>query len=161
MRTATLLQTSPQSKVCIRSYGPPKLQESQFRKFRDPQLGSFGTKSHLGAGPMATHKEYCKGGRWWLPPCLSRGESYEFMFTCGLFMHEKCFSYTLTNLLFGLCSSVWIIDPLVILLNTHPGVPTCPFTLKVLHTHTHTHIWKFIMGSKHDKIYHKSNPMKI
>jgi hypothetical protein len=31
----------------------------------------------------------------------------------GSFVHQKCFNYALTNLLFGLCMSVWIIDPLV------------------------------------------------
>ncbi len=47
-------------------------------------------------------------------------------------MHQKCSKYTLTNLLFGLCKFVWVIDLLVILPNLHPGVPTRPFTPKVL-----------------------------
>ncbi len=38
-RDNTLLQTSPQSEVCTRSYGPPKSWEFQFRKF---QLGVLG-----------------------------------------------------------------------------------------------------------------------
>jgi hypothetical protein len=44
-------------------------------------------------------------------------ESYEFMYVCGLSMHQKCSNYVLTNLLFGLCRSMWIIDSLV----THPS----------------------------------------
>jgi hypothetical protein len=47
-------------------------------------------------------------------------------------MHQKCFNYALTKLLFGLCKSVWVIELLVILSNPHLGVPTCPSTLKVL-----------------------------
>ncbi len=45
MRTTILLQTSFQSKVHIllgRSYGPPKLRESQFKKFWDSKLGVLG-----------------------------------------------------------------------------------------------------------------------
>jgi len=38
-RAKTLLYTSSQLKVCTRSYGPPKLQESQLWQFRDSHLG--------------------------------------------------------------------------------------------------------------------------
>ncbi len=38
----------------------PKLQESQFKEFPKFELGSFGTKWHLSAGPMARHREYYK-----------------------------------------------------------------------------------------------------
>jgi hypothetical protein len=38
----TLLETSPQSEVCTQSYGPSKLQEFQFRDFRDSILGVSG-----------------------------------------------------------------------------------------------------------------------
>ncbi len=38
-RAITLLQTSPQSKVCTQIYGPPKLWESQFWEFQDSHLG--------------------------------------------------------------------------------------------------------------------------
>ncbi len=47
-------------------------------------------------------------------------------------MHQKCFNYTLTNFLFGLCRSMRIINPLVIRPNPHFGAPTCLSTLKVL-----------------------------
>jgi hypothetical protein len=43
-RATTLLWTSPQSKVCTKSYGPLKLQESQFGEFWESQLGSLETK---------------------------------------------------------------------------------------------------------------------
>jgi hypothetical protein len=38
----TLLQTSYRSEVCRRSYGLPKLRESQFWEFRDSNLGVLG-----------------------------------------------------------------------------------------------------------------------
>jgi hypothetical protein len=47
--------------ICTKIYGPPKSWESQFRKFWDSQLGSLGTKWHLGVGPVAMHREYYKG----------------------------------------------------------------------------------------------------
>jgi hypothetical protein len=39
-KVTTLFFISLQSKVCIKSYGPPKLRESQFGEFQDSQLGS-------------------------------------------------------------------------------------------------------------------------
>jgi hypothetical protein len=68
---------------------------------------------NLGVGPMARHREYYKrkvvaspkSGLWgvlWVHVCL--------WLVCAL----KMFHYALTNLLFGLCRSVWIIDALVI-----------------------------------------------
>jgi len=40
-------------------------------------LESPGTKSHLDVGLVERHRVYYKGGRWWLPPSLGHGESYE------------------------------------------------------------------------------------
>jgi hypothetical protein len=95
-------------------------------------LGSPETKWHLGAGLMAKHKVYYKGEGSGFPPSPGRGESCEFVFACGSFMHQKGSSYALANLLFGLCKSVWVIELLVNLPSPHPGAPTCPFTPKVL-----------------------------
>jgi hypothetical protein len=81
---------------------------------------------------VARLKVYYKGGRWCLPPSPGRGESCEFMFARGLSMRQKCSKYTLTNLLFSLCRSVWVIELLVNLLSPHLGVPTHPSTPKVL-----------------------------
>jgi len=39
-------------------------------------------------------------------PSPGHGESSEFVFARGSSMHQKCFNYALTNLLFGLCRSV-------------------------------------------------------
>jgi hypothetical protein len=41
-RAITLLETSLQSEVFKQSYGPPKSRESQFREFRDSNLGVSG-----------------------------------------------------------------------------------------------------------------------
>jgi hypothetical protein len=67
-------------------------------------------KWHLGATPMANHREYYKGGRWWLPPSLGRGESCELVYARGSSVHQKCSNYALTNLLFGLRMFIWNID---------------------------------------------------
>jgi hypothetical protein len=53
-------------------------------------------------------------------PSSGRGESCESLFAHGSSVHQKCSNYAPINLLFGLCRSVWIIDPLVICLNPIP-----------------------------------------
>ncbi len=65
-------------------------------------------------------------------PNPGRGESCEFVFVHGSSVHQKCSNYALTNLLFGLCKSMWIIDSLVTHPSPHPGAPAHPFTPKVL-----------------------------
>ncbi len=95
------------------------------------QLGNPGTKWHLGASPMARHIIYYKGERWWLPPNLGCGESVS---ACGSSVHQKCFSYALINLLFGLCKFVWIIELLVNIPSPHPRVLAHPSTPEVLWT---------------------------
>ncbi len=47
-------------------------------------------------------------------------------------VHQKCFSYALTNLLFGLCRSVWVIELFVNLCNPNLGALTCHSTPKML-----------------------------
>jgi hypothetical protein len=55
---------------------------------------------------------------------LGRGESCESVFACGSSMHQSISTnYTLTNLLFNLCRSVWIIELLINLLNPHFEAP--------------------------------------
>jgi hypothetical protein len=53
-------------------------------------------------------------------------------------MHQKCSNYALTNLLFGLCRSMWIIDALITHPNPHFGAPTRPSTLEMLRTKKRT-----------------------
>jgi len=63
-------------------------------------------------------------------------------------MHQKCSNYTLTNLLFGLCRSLWIIDPLFIHTSPHLGAPTHPSTPEVLWTKCYLPplmpLWRFL-----------------
>ncbi len=54
------------------------------------------------------------------------------MYAYGSFVHQKCSNYALTNLLFGLCRSVWIIDLLFICPSPHPGTSMHPSTLEML-----------------------------
>jgi hypothetical protein len=54
------------------------------------------------------------------------------MFARGEFVHQKCSNYALTNLLFGLCRSVRVIDFLVTLPNPYLRALAHPSTLKVL-----------------------------
>jgi hypothetical protein len=130
-KATTLLYISPQSKVCTRNYGPPTIA-------RVPILGISGLpswesrdKMTFGCRVRGEAQKILLGGRWWLLPSSGCDESCEFVFVRGLFVHQKCFNYTLTNLLFGLCKFMWIIDPLVTCCSPHPKVPTCPFTLEV------------------------------
>jgi hypothetical protein len=73
-------------------------------------------------------------GKWWLPPSMGYGESCESVFAHGSFVHQKCFSYTLANLLFRLCKHVWTIYLLVNLPSPHLDALTCFSTPKVLRT---------------------------
>jgi hypothetical protein len=51
-----------------------------------PSLGVGWTKSHTDATPVEWCKVYYMGGRWWLPPSPSHGESCEFEVACGLWL---------------------------------------------------------------------------
>ncbi len=118
-RATTLLQTSYQSEVYTQSYWPPKSQESQLWEFMGLPFGSPRTKWHLGVGPVAKHKIYYKGEvvaspkskSWWILGIR----------ICSWFIRApKCSNYALTNLLFDLYMSVWVIEMLVNLPNPIP-----------------------------------------
>jgi hypothetical protein len=49
-------------------------------------------------------------------------------------VHQKCSNYALNNLLFDLCRSMWIIDPLVTRPIPHLRAPACPSTFEMLRT---------------------------
>jgi hypothetical protein len=75
-------------------------------------FGSPKTKWHLGVGPVTRHRVYYKGkvvaspkfGPWWV----------SWIHGYPRFIHApKCSNYTLTNLLFGLCRSMWLSELLV------------------------------------------------
>jgi hypothetical protein len=90
------------------------------------------TKWHLDVSFMANHKKYYNGEGGGFPPSLGRGESCESVYAHGSSVHEKCSNYALTNLLFSLWRSVWIVDIFVILLSPHPKLQHAPLTPEVL-----------------------------
>jgi hypothetical protein len=110
-----------------------------FQSYDSPNLGNFGTPNFGVVGqndiwvlaPWPSIENTIRG-KVVASPKSSRGECCESVFAHGLSVHQKCFNYTLTNLLFGLCRSVWIIDLLVTYLSSHPRALACPFTPKVL-----------------------------
>ncbi len=65
-------------------------------------------------------------------PSLSRGESCEFVFARDEYLYQKYLSYVLTNLLFSLSKSMWVIDLLVTFPSPYPRALAHPFTLKML-----------------------------
>ncbi len=81
---------------------------------------------------MAKHKKYYKGEGGGFPSSSGRDESCEFVFARASSAHQKCSNYALTNFLFGLCRSVWVIDLLVTIPNPHPGAPAHLSTPEVL-----------------------------
>ncbi len=92
-------------------------------------FGSFGTKWHLGAGLVAMHRikgkvvASPKFRLWWVL----------WVCVCPWFVRApKCSNYALTNLLFGLCMFVWIIDLLVNILNPHLGTSARHSILEML-----------------------------
>ncbi len=72
------------------------------------------------------------------PKFEGRGESCESVFARGESVHKKCFNYALTNLLFGLCRHVRIIDLLVTLPSPYPEALACPSTPEVLRVRERT-----------------------
>jgi hypothetical protein len=112
MRATTLLQTASQSKVCMQNYGPPKSREPQLWEFWDSHLGVprqndiwvlvpwLGTENTIRGKVVASPKS----GLWWVL----------WIRVCSWFVYApKCSNYALTNLLFGLCRSVWMIEMFV------------------------------------------------
>jgi hypothetical protein len=74
---------------------------------------------------MASHREYYKkeGGGF---PEVWAMMSLVSQYALGSYVHQKCYDYALINLLFGLCKSLCIIDPLVICINPQSEALGCP-----------------------------------
>jgi hypothetical protein len=109
----------------------------QFQEFRNSNLGVLGQNDIWVLTPWLGTKNTIRGKvvvsykseSWWV---------LWVWFVCGEFVHQKCSNYAPTNLLFGLCRSVWVIDLLVILPSPYPGVPAHPSTPKMLRTRERT-----------------------
>jgi hypothetical protein len=129
MRTTTLLQTSFQSKVCRRNYGPPKLRESQLWEFRGSHLGVLGqnviwmlvswpaTEYTIRGKVMAS----LKSGSWWVL----------WIWVCPSFvLTPKVFQLYTNQLVVGfmqVCVSDWL---LVILPSFIPELQHAPLPPK-------------------------------
>jgi hypothetical protein len=95
----------------MQNYGPPKL-ESQLWEFRDPHLGVIGQNDIWVLVPWLGTKYTIRGkvvvfpkfGMWWV--------LWVHVYS-WLVRAPKCSNYALTNLLFGLCRSVWVSEVLV------------------------------------------------
>jgi hypothetical protein len=131
-RATTFFHTSPRSEFAHKVMGLQSCGSLNFGNFGLP-LGSLMTKWHLGV----MHIVYYKGEGGGFPQVWGRGEFCESGFAHGSFVHQKCSSYALTNLLFSLCRSMWVIELLVNLPSPHLGAATRPFTLEVLWTSEH------------------------
>jgi hypothetical protein len=138
----TPLESSRQElQVCVRPH-PNWMSEQKVISLQSggsPNRDNFGTlpwesrdKKPFGCRCRGEMQRILYGGRWWLPPSPGRGESCESVFARGLSVHQKCSNYALTNLLFGLCRSVGVIDLLVTFPSPYPKVLTCPSTPEVL-----------------------------
>ncbi len=60
-RATTLLWTSPQLEVYTQSYGPPKLLDTQFKEFRDSNLGVLGQNDIWVLAPWPIIKNTIRG----------------------------------------------------------------------------------------------------
>jgi len=106
------------------------LQSCESLNFRN-KLG-VPDKMTFGCWPRCQAQRILWRGRCWFLSSSNHGESCEFVFVNGLSVHQKGFNYALTNLLFGLCRSMWIIDPLVTRLSPHSGALARPSTPEML-----------------------------
>ncbi len=79
-------------------------------------------KWHLGVVPRVVIENTIRG-KVVVFPSLGHGEFCESMYACGLPMHQNYSNYTLIYLNFYLCTSVWIINPLI----THFNPPLFSF----------------------------------
>jgi hypothetical protein len=118
--------------------GLQSLGSFNFKNFGTPNLGVsrqndilvqalwLGTKNTIRGKVMA----FPKFGSWWVL----------WVCVCMWFVHAPKVLKLCTNLLFGSCKFVWIIDPLAICPSPHLGATTCLSTPKVLPTKERTPI---------------------
>jgi len=92
--------------------GPRKLRESKLWEFQDSHLGILRQNDIWVLVPWPSIEYTIRGkvvaspkfGLWWVL----------WIYVCSWLVHApKCCNYALTNLLFGLCRSVWVNEVLV------------------------------------------------
>jgi hypothetical protein len=110
----------------LQSFGSPNL-----RNFGTPNLGVPWQNDIWVLAPWPSTENTIRGkvvaspkfGSWWVL----------WICVCPWLVRAlKCSNYALTNLLFGLCRSVWVINLLVILPNPYPKALPRPSTPEVL-----------------------------
>jgi len=97
-------------------------------------LSTWESQDKLGVDHVAKHKEYYKGEGGGFPQVWAVVSLVSFVFACDWSVHQKCSNYALTNLLFSLCKSTWIIDLLVTHSSPHLGALAHPSTPGMLWT---------------------------
>jgi hypothetical protein len=108
--------------------GPQSCRNPNFGNFKTP-IWSIETKWNLGVGPVARHRVYYKGEGGGFP----KSELWWILRVrvCPWFVRApKCSNYALTNLLFGLCRFVWMIELLVNFPSPHLGALARPLPSK-------------------------------
>jgi hypothetical protein len=129
MKITIFLETSSESKVYTQSYGPPKLRDSQLWEFRDSHLG-VPRQNDIWVLVLWPGTKYTIEGKVMTSP---KSEPWWFLWVhvCPWFIHApKCSNYTLTNLLFGLCKFVWVIELFINLFSSISKLQHAPLPLK-------------------------------
>jgi hypothetical protein len=104
----------------------------------DSQLGSLWKKWHSDVGPVANHKEYYEGEgdnfpQVWVVVNLV------IIHVCSWFIRApKVLQLHINQFDVGLCTSVWIIDPLVTRPHPHLEVLACPSNPEMLQVRQRT-----------------------
>jgi hypothetical protein len=106
-RDTTLLQTAPQSKVFLQSYGASKLRESWLARFRDSHSGVPGEKSHLEVGPVERCRVYYKreGGGF---PQVQAMVSLVCLCCPWLVLAPKVLQLCTNHFVWIVCRLVWV-----------------------------------------------------
>jgi hypothetical protein len=111
--------------------GPQSRGSPNFGNFRTPSWESWDKMTFWVLVLWPSAKYIIRGkvvaspkfGPWWVL----------WVRVCIWFVYApRCFNYTLTNLLFGLFRSSWVIKSLVNVPSPHPGALAHPFTFEVL-----------------------------
>jgi hypothetical protein len=83
-KTTTFHQTSSQSEVFTEITGPQSCGIPNFENFRTP-IWESQDKMPFKCRPRGEAQNILLGGRWWFPPSLGCGESYESEFALDSF----------------------------------------------------------------------------
>jgi hypothetical protein len=87
-----------------------------FRNFGTPNLRILGQNDIWVQAMWPGIKNNIRG-EVMVSSSLGHGKSCEFVYAHASFVHQECYNYALTNLLFGSCRPMWIVNPHVI----HPS----------------------------------------